>query len=80
MARGLPGVCAISLNPSADSEKIGDSIVGFHHTLNFSTEPLPRFQRWNYFLVQCVSYWLLQCLYKLAVNRSFLVNRFPEDR
>ena len=80
MARGLPGVCAISLNPSADSEKIGDGIVGFQHRLNFSTEPLPWFQRWNYFLVQCVSCWLLQCLYKLAVNRSFLVNRFPEDR
>ena len=48
MARGLPGVCAISLNPSADSEKIGDGIVGFQHRLNFSTEPLPWFQRWNY--------------------------------
>jgi len=57
-----------------------DGIVGFQHTLNISAEPLAWFQRWNYFLVQCVSCWLLQCLYKLAVNRSFLVNRFPEDR
>ena len=32
-----------------------DRIVGFQHRLNFSTEPLPWFQRWNYFLVQCVS-------------------------